>query len=293
VNVRDKAAPADCSESAEGVITRSQLISLLYLVGVLSGFAAAIVQSLRTDGLWHALGWAFGISVVDVGATAVGIYLARQPSPTALARIDYVAAVVFVLLILVPPLAMNWPAGAARAVIWAAVAGLAVYEIGRNHRCPTALAAASIFILLAGSVILGRVVAQIFVDGMLLSWDAWLATGLLDLLMGGGVERTANVIITDYGSLVVSASCSSLRNVLYGLLCWLTVARALRPEWQRGDLLAALIVSGTVVAANTLRIALVGLSDESYELYHGKLGENVFNLGLLLFTVAVALRTSR
>lgn len=293
MNVRDKAAPADYGGSTEGGISRPQLIAVLYLVGVLSGFAAAIVQSIRAEGLWHALGWAFGISIVDVAATAVGVRLARQSSPTPLARIDYVAAAVFALLILVPYLAMSWPAGAGRAMTWAAVAGLAVYEMGRNRRCPTALAASSVFILLAGSVIWGRVVAQEFVGGMLLSWDAWLATGLLDLLTGGGVERIANVIITDHGSFVVSASCSSLRNVLYGLLCWLTVARALRPEWQRGDLLAALIVGGTVVAANTLRISLVGLSDESYERFHGMLGENVFNLGLLLFTAAVAMWTSR
>src|SRR5512134_1188882 len=33
--------------------------------------------------------------------------------------------------------------------------------MGRNRRCPTAVAAASVFILLAGSVIWGRVVAQV------------------------------------------------------------------------------------------------------------------------------------
>jgi exosortase/archaeosortase family protein len=277
---------------AEGGISRPQLIAGLYLVGVLTGFGASILQSIRAEGLWHALGWAFGISIVDVAATAVGVHLARQSTPTPLTRIDYVAVAVFALLILVP-LAMSWPAVAGRAVTWAAVAGLAVYEMGRNRRCPTALAAASVFILLAASVIWGRVLAQVFAGGILLSWDAWLATRTLHLLTGGGVERMANVIITDHGSFVVSASCSSLRNVLYGLLCWLTVARALRPKWQRGDLLAALIVSGTVIAANTLRISLVGLSDESYEWFHGMLAENVFNLGLLLFTAAVALGTSR
>ena len=292
MNVRDKADAADDGETTAGGISRPQLIAGLYLVGVLSGFAAAIIESIRAEGIWHALGWAFGISIVDVAATAVGVHLARQSSPTPLARIDYLAAVVFALLILVP-LAVNWPAAGGRALTWAAVAGLAVYEMVRNRRCPTAVGAASIFILLAGSVIWGRVVAQVFAGGLLLSWDAWLATGLLDLLTGGGVERIANVIITDHRSLVVTASCSSLRNVLYGLLCWLTVARALRPEWQRGDLFAAIIVGGTVVAANTLRISLVGLSEESYERFHGMLGENVFNLGLLLFTAAIALGTCR
>ena len=318
MNVRDNAAPADYGGTTEGGIPRSQLIAGLYLVGVLSGFTASIVQSIRAEGLWHALGWAFGISIVDVAATAVGLNLARQSSRIPLTRIDYTVAAVFALLIFLPHLAMSWPpiaamtwaavaglavyephqatswpAFAPRAMAWAAVAGLAIYEMARNRRCPTALAAASVFILLAMSVIWGRVVAQLFVGGILLSWDAWLATGLLDLLTGGGAERNANVIITDHASLVVSGSCSSLRNVLYGLLCWLTVARALRPEWHRRDLLAALIVSGTVVTANTVRISLAGLSDESYERFHGVLGENVFNLGLLLFTAAVAISTSR
>ena len=299
MNVKDKAAPANYDGTAESAISRPQLIATLYLVGVLSGFAASMVGSIRAQGLWHALAWAFGISIVEVAATVVGVRLARQSSPTPLARLDYVAAAVFAFLIFGSYLAylayltMNWPSVAGRAMTWTAVVGLAVYEMGRNRRCPTALAAASVFILLAGSVIWGRVVAQVFAGGMLLSWDAWLAAGLLNLLKGGGVERIANVIITDHGSFIVSASCSSLRNVLYGLLCWVTVARALRPEWQRRDLLAALIVSGTVLGANTLRISLVGLSEESYERFHGMLAENVFNLGLLLFTAAVAMGTSR
>lgn len=276
----------------KGGIRRPQFIAALYFIGVLNGFAAAIVMSIDAEGFWHALGWAFGISIVDVAATAVGLHLAQQSSPIPLTRIDFTVAAVFALLMLVPHLAISWPA-LGRAIIWAAVSGLAVYEVARNSRSQPALAAASIFILLAGSVIWGRVVAQEFADGILLSSDAWLAAGLLDLLAGGGVERIGNVIITDHGTLVVSSSCSSLRNVLYGLLCWLTVARALRPEWHRRDLLAALIVSGTVVAANAVRISLAGLSDESYERFHGVLGENVFNLSLLLFTAAVALGASR
>mgnify|MGYP001301459600 CR=1 FL=1 len=289
----DQANAAACGGRTGSGARRSKLIALLYLVGVLSGFAAAITQSIVSEGLWTALGWAFGISVVDLAAVAVAFHLARQPSPTRLTRIDCVAVAVFLVLILSPPLAMNWPAGPARAVTWAAVAGLAVFEIARNRRCPTALAAASLFILLAGSVILGRAAAQLLAGGMLLSWDAWLAAGLLEWLASSPVERNANVIITDHGSLLVTASCSSLRNVLYGLLCWLTVARALRPAWQRGDVLAAVLVSAAVVAANTLRIALLGLSETSYERFHGILGENVFNLGLLFFTATVAFTAPR
>ena len=149
MNVRDKAAAADDGGTTAGGISRPQLIVGLYLVGVLSGFAAAIIESIRAEGIWHALGWAFGISIVDVAATAVGVHLARQSSPTPRARIDYVAAAVFAFLIFgsylayLAYLAMNWPAVAGQAMTWAAVVGLAVYEMGRNRRCPTALAAAS------------------------------------------------------------------------------------------------------------------------------------------------------
>ena len=282
MNVMDKVLPTDHGEIAEGGISRPQLTAVLYSIGVLNGFAPVVLESIRAQGLWEALAWTFGISIVDVAAVAVGVHLARQSPRTPLTLRDYVAAALFALLILVPHRAMSW----------AAVTGLAVYELAGNRRSAPAVAAASVFILLAASVFWGRVLAQVFAD-TLLSWDAWLAAGFLDLLTGGGVERIANVIMTDHGSLVVSASCSSLRNVLYGLLCWLTIARALRHEWQRGDLIAAVIVSGTVVAANALRISLLGLSDESYERLHGVLGENVFNLGLLLFTATIAIYTSR
>ena len=55
--------------------------------------------------------------------------------------------------------------------------GLAVYEKVRDRRSAPAVAAASVFILLAASAFWGRVLAQIFAD-TLLSWDAWLAAGL-------------------------------------------------------------------------------------------------------------------
>ena len=170
----DRVLPANHGEIAEGGIRRPECTAVLYSIGVLNGFAPVVLESIRAQGLWEALAWTFGISIVDVAAVAVGVYLARQSPRTPLTLRDYVAAALFALLILVPHRAMSW----------AAVTGLAVYELAGNRRSAPAVAAASVFILLAASVFWGRVLAQVFA-GTLLSWDAWLAAGFLDLLTGG------------------------------------------------------------------------------------------------------------
>ena len=108
MNVMDKVLPTDHGEIAGGGISRPQLIAVLYSIGVLNGFAPVVLESIRAQGLWEALAWTFGISIVDVAAVAVGVHLARQSPRAPLRGRDYVAAALFALLILVPHRAMSW-----------------------------------------------------------------------------------------------------------------------------------------------------------------------------------------
>jgi hypothetical protein len=263
--------------SAPEAITRSELFAALYLLGILNGLVTVIFSAIHSEDVWRAL--AQGINVVIVSATAVGVCLLRQSTGAAMTRCDWIAATVVALFLLVPH----------HAVSWLAVTGLALYAMGRDRRSTTAVASASVFLAIAASSFWGPVLVQAL-GPTLLALDAALAVALLNVLGYGDVERIGNVIVTpDQTTLVVMSGCSFLPNLLYGFLCWTAIARVMRPAWRPDDLLALLGVAGLVVTANTLRLALMGLSADSYAWVHGQVGGNVFGVGLLFLIAAIAL----
>jgi hypothetical protein len=271
----------ECLPSSPRAISRSELFAILYLLGIVNALAAIILPALHDGSAWQAIRQVRDIDIVTV-ATAVAIYLLRQSPPMAVKPRDWLVAAVVALLLLVP----------LRAASWLAVTGLALYAIGCDRRSTTAVAAASIFLAIAVSSFWGSVVVQTFAS-TLLAWDAALATALLIILQHGAVDRIGNVIVTSDQTLVVLLLCSSLLNILYGVLCWIVIARAVRPAWQRTDLFALFVVSGLVLMANTLRLALMALSDHTYEWVHGPVGGNVFNVGLLVVIAAIARYSTR
>jgi hypothetical protein len=265
--------------SAPEAITRSELFATLYLLGMLNTLVALIFSSIHSEHVWQALGQR--VNFVVVSATAVGVYLLRQSTGAAMTRWDWIVAIVVVFLILVPH----------NAASWVAVSGLGVYAMVRDRRSATAVASASVFLAIAASSYWGPVLVQAF-GPTLLAWDAALAVGWLDALGHGAVERIDNVIVVSDQRLVVLGGCASLPNLLYGLLCWTAITRLMRPTWHPYDVLALLAVAGLVVAANTLRLALMALSADTYEWVHGPVGDNIFNVGLLLFIAVIALHST-
>jgi hypothetical protein len=265
-------------------ISRSELFAALFLLGIVNALAAVLFPLVHSESPWQALAQlSSSISIVAVAATVVGVHLLRQSPDAPIKLCDCLAAATVALLLLVPH----------RAASWLAVTGLALFSLGRDRQSTTAVAAASVFLAIAASSFWGPVLAQIFAS-TLLPLDASLAAGMLNVLTGGGVGRLGNVIVTgDQQALVVLAGCSSLPNLFYGCLCWTAIARALRPAWQLADMFALLAVGVLVLVANATRVALMGLSAESYVWVHGPVGGNVFNFGLLLAIVAVALHSTR
>ena len=260
-------------QSEPSTLSRSELWATLYLLGIGNALAAVIFPAIQSE---------VNLSIVTVAATVVGIHLLRQSPDAAVRRGDWIMAAVVAFLVLIPH----------RAASWVAVTGVALYSMGRDRRSTSDVAAASVFIAIAASSFWVVVLVQML-SSSLLAWDAALAAGLLEVVGHGSVERIGNVIVTgDETTLVVMVWCSSLQNVLYGFLCWTAIARAIRPEWQLADLLALLAVGGLVLTANTLRLALLGLSANTYEWVHGPVGSTVFNLGLLLLIAAIALHST-
>jgi hypothetical protein len=266
--------------SAPEGITRSELFATLYLLGILNGHVAVFFFAIQREHMWQAL--AGSINLVIVSATVVGLYLLSQSTGAAIARWDWVVATVIALLLLVP----------SHTAAWVAVTSLALYAMGRDWRSSTAVASATVFLAIAASSFWGPELIQAFGPTLLAS-DAALAVAWLDVLGHGAVERIGNVIVaSDQTRLVVVSGCASLPNLLYGLLCWTAVARLMRPAWRPEDLLALLAVAGLVVAANTLRLGLMGLSADIYEWVHSPVGDNIFNVSLLLLIALIALHST-
>jgi hypothetical protein len=262
------------------VISRSEVFAALYLLGVVNAEAFLLFGAIFGKEPW--LAQVSRLNIVVVAAAAVGVYLLRQSTGAAMKRGDWFVTAVVASLLLVPRYAASW----------LAVSGLALYALGRDRRSTTTAASASIFLAIAASSFWGPVLVQVF-GSTLLALDAALAAALLDAIGHGVAERSGNVIVTsDQLTLVVLGGCSSLPNVLYGFLCWTAIARAIRPAWRAADLLILLAVGGLVITANTLRLALMGLSADSYEWVHGPVGSNVFNVGLLLLIAAIALHST-
>jgi hypothetical protein len=263
-------------------ILRSEVFAALYLLGIVNAGAPAFFGAVFGKEPWQALALGCDLNIVVIAAAGVGLYLLRQSTDAGMRPRDWLVTAVVGSLLLVPH----------HAASWLAVTGLALYSLGRERPSTAAVAAASVFLAIAASNFWGSVLVQVFAS-KLLALDAALAVALLEVLGYGGIERIGNVIVaSDQSMLVVGIGCSFLPNLLYGFLWWTAIARAVRPEWRPSDVLALLAVGGLVLAANTLRLALLGQSAASYEWVHGPVGGNVFNIGLLFLIAIIALHST-
>lgn len=252
--------------------SRAELVAWLYLLGVANGLVPGMVWSLSTVGFLGALPSTFGLSVVTIAPIGVGFSLALRSRDCRADIWDWVIIGLYLLGLTVPH----------KAASWAALTFFALLQIARGNRSSEAIAAASLFIGIAVSEFWGKLVLDAFA-APLLSIDAALVAKLLNLLGGSGVEHAGNLVNNPEGqSLAILVPCSSLSQISYGVLCWMTVVRAVRPEWEWADVPRALTVVVFVVFLNVLRMMLMGISEESYDFLHGQVGAEGHSVLILL-----------
>jgi hypothetical protein len=259
---------------------RPQIVSSLYLLSVGNGIVMGVLQSVATRGMWDALAAGFDVSIVVIAATIMGFSLNRRVPGGCVTALDWLVGGVYLALLSVP-----WgPAS------WTALTFLAFYEAVRKPRSPEAIAAACLFIGIAVTQLWGHLILYLFA-APLLEIDTTLVAHLLGLIGGGVVEHVGNLIANSEGhSLVIMTPCSSLSQISYGLLCWMTVVRAARPEWRWAEVPMALVVATSVIALNVLRMTLMGLSPEWYALFHGPIGGQIHSALVLLVAISAGWR---
>lgn len=220
----------------------------------------------------------FNISIIVIAAATVGFRLASRAPPRPVDALDVLASIIVSIGLLVPL------SGAA----WTSLTLLAAYDGFRGRDSVDRIAAATLFIGIAASQFWGRLLLETF-SGPLLTADATLVTNLLHLAPLGKVERFGNIIAVENGQpLAIMIACSSLSNISFGLLCWMTIVRAYRPAWQWTDMTSAAAVVVSVIGLNVTRMALMGFSRNSYLFFHESAGAEVFNALVLLAAASAA-----
>jgi hypothetical protein len=258
---------------------RPQIVTGLYLLGVANGIVMVVLQSVTTKGMWGALAAGFDVSIVVIASTIIGLSLSGRVPGGCVTATDWLAGAVYLALLFIP-------CGAAS---WIALTFLAFYEAVRRSRSPEAVATACLFIGIAVTQLWGRLILHLFA-APLLEIDTTLVAHFLRFIQGG-VDHVGNVIGNSEGqSLVIMTPCSSLSQISYGLLCWMTVVRAARPEWRWADVPMVLVVVTSVAALNVLRMTLMGLSAEWYVFSHGPIGAEIHSALVLLVAILAGWR---
>jgi hypothetical protein len=259
-------------------VPRGEFFAALYILGCINGFAAQMAQSVSQLGWTDAAIGTFGISAIVWIACYVGISLLIRDKSEATHFWDVVAGAGFLILVILPIGRLSW----------LAVAALSLYVIILTSTSATR----------RGAIVLLAVTAPMLWTGLLLELfsarilevEASLVGHILGTPQVGNSVRFAD----NSGSLLVNSACSSLANVSLAFLCWVTICQAVSHRWSPQDVLWGLLVCGSAVAINLVRLSMMGLSHAHYVAIHANpLGEAITNLILLGWAVAISVLAVR
>ncbi len=257
---------------------RPRLVSWVLLIGVLNSATPNAIDMIVRDGWMMAAEQTFGVSMILVAAAAAGLVLAARARPAPMDAWDWPVLAIAALLLL-PPV------GAASLL---ALVVLASHLAWRDRDSPDAVAAATLFGGIGVMQLLLGPLLQIFA-ARLMTLDAFLVAQVLGGIVPG-VTHDANLVDVPWGqSLIVDAECASVVPLLQTMLCWLTIVRLFRPAWRRADMIAVPFIVLPVVAANVLRMTVMGLGPESYAVVHGPVGV----YAITIFCILVAAGAGR
>lgn len=266
-------------------MTRAPLAAGVLAVAALNGLAPQAAESLRDQGLGEALGGLFGLDIAVVAACIVGLTLIASGGRGGQRRAtvgDWAVAGLAALVLLAPHPAAGW---AAALVLggWGVLAWR-----GAWRGAPSLRAGAAVFLVLGlYDLLAGRILSNALGPWMT-TGDATLAAGILGLL-GQDVARQGNVITTGAGhDLVIIGLCTTWRAFWYGFVLCFAFTRWVRPRWQGSEVLTWGLLLVAILTLNQVRLTLFGLDLFYYEALHGDAGGTLFNMAVIVVTLAVA-----
>jgi hypothetical protein len=258
-------------------LRRGEYFAGLFLIGCASGLAHHIIHSIEEIGWADALFRTFGISAIVWFACAAGLAVIVRDRTKGVQSFEIALGVAFVFLVILPIGALSW----------IAVTGLGLYvllsrDVGTLRRGASVLLAVTVPMF--WSPMLFHLLAN-----YILAADALLVSWLL------GTHRTGNLVefADKSGQLVIWPLCSSLTNVSLALLCWVTLSQLVSHKKSWYDFVWCLFACAAVVAVNVTRMAIMGISQWHYAVFHSEwaeAGANVIILGLIVGICALGVR---
>jgi exosortase/archaeosortase family protein len=234
-------------------LPRNELFAGLYILACANGLLGRSIYTLNLEG-WYGALTGFEMNVIVLAACFAGVYLIATGSRDRIRTWDLVVALAFLGFVTLPIYALSW----------VAVTGLSFYILLFANDGAERRRGVLILLALAVPMLWSRLLFQFFARP-LLELDATMAAWLL------GTERIGNLVrfADNSGYMVITPACASFGNMTYAFLCWIVVSQWVNHRWRSIDLLWLFLACASVVATNVARIALVGQSQENYQLFHG------------------------
>lgn len=254
-------------EAWRNSIDRNEFFAALFFLCCANGIASSAIASINRIGWFDSVLVTFDVSAIVLAACATGLWLTACRRGQPVAPLDLSVAMIVLALIALPIGGLGW----------IAVSGLALYVLFFTEPDPRMRRGALVLLATTVPVFWSRLLFKFFAN-FILQIDASFVGWLL------GTERTGNMVrfANDDGYLVIFPPCSSIANMSLAFLGWITVSALAGRRRTLSDLWWCLLVCGSVLAINVVRMSLMGISLEHYEAIHGPIGNAVSNAMILL-----------
>ena len=255
-------------------MTRDELFAGLCFLGCVNGLGGRAIQSIYRLGWWAALLNSFDTSAIVWFACCAGLLFILRGKQQQIRSADLAVAAGSLILITLPT---------GGGISWLAVTGLSVYMLlstgasMSRHRGAVILLVTTVPMLWTGLAFRFFTNSILNIDASLVAWV--LGTGRL-----GNTVRFAD----DSGYMTIWPPCSSLVNAPYALLTWVVIGQMAGRRWGPRGLLWSGGVCAAVIAANVMRLSLMGLGVDYYAAIHNQWGDAVVNLIALGLAVGIS-----
>ena len=268
-------APQKSIAAALQSVSRDQFFAGLSIVLCANGIASVVPELVRAVGAFNALLASFNISAVVWIACFAGPWLLlKNDFMEDLTATDIAGGLIVMGCALAPMGKLSW----------LGLTGLSLYIVRNSEAGTTRRRGALILLAATGPMLWGPLLLTVFVQPIVRA-DAIIVADLI------GTPRFGNMINFAGSSRAfqISTGCSSLHGVSIAILAWTTITQIFRDRPSLKDAIWCLLAIFAVVAVNDIRLSLMALYPDYFEIIHGAPGSAIASWTSLALILAICL----
>jgi exosortase/archaeosortase family protein len=266
------------SDKPHGTPSLNKLVFCLLCVAFPNGLYLRISQSIAESGLDAALLGTFNISAVILIALWLCLQVAQTTDFDAPRMLDYAAIAIAYIFALAP----------VSALAWVGLTGLSLYFLVTRPGNPSIQRTFWLLLAICFSCLWSRQVFRLFVDHIL-QFDTLLVATFSGRPWSDNLIKAADGVTT----LQVLESCSSFSNMSLAFLGWISARSYYGTRGLRRSMLFIALSCTLVVLINTIRIGLIALRPDQYDLIHGAVGAGIASVISAVSIAAVSIWGAR